>query len=136
MSTRRRFITLVMAIEALLRPIDREKQIQKYVARLIDFTANSDLPASEKESFIGSLKWLNQESIGKTGRRLATKLLGGEKYADRPPPAFFTKCYTFRSQLVHNGTLSDGKTHLDSWVGEFERFVADLLKASIRPVSA
>lgn len=136
LSTRSRFITLVMAIEALLRPKDREKQVQKYVARLIDFTANSDLPDSEKKSLIGSLKWLNQESIGKTGRRLATKLLGSEKYADRTPAALFTKCYTFRSQLMHNGTLSDGKTHLDSWVGEIERFVADLLKASIRPVPA
>lgn len=136
LSTRSRFITLVMAIEALLQPADREKQAQDHVARLIDLTANSGLPDSEKTSMIGSLKWLYQESIGKTGKRLAGTLLGNEAYADKTPAAFFTKCYTIRSQLVHNGSLSDRKTRLDSWVGELERFVADLLKASIRPVAA
>jgi len=136
LSTRSRFITLVMAIEALLWPMDREKQAQEHVARLIDLTENSGLPDSEKTSMIGSLEWLYQESIGKTGMKLANKLLGNEKYADKTPATFFTKCYTFRSQLMHNGTLTDHKTHLNSWVGELERFVADLLKASIRPVAS
>lgn len=136
LSTRSRFITLVMAIEASLQPMDREKQAQDHVERLIDLTANSGLSDSEKTSMIGSLKWLYQESIGKTGKRLANTLLGNEKYTNQTPAAFFTKCYTFRSQLMHNGTLSDHKTRLDSWVGELERFVADLLKASIRPEAA
>jgi hypothetical protein len=134
LSTRSRFITLVMAIEALLMPVVRKKVVHDHVAHLVDFTANSDLPESEKASLIGSLEWLYQESISKTGRRLASKLLGNEYYANMMPASFFTKCYTFRSQLVHSGTLSDGKINLDSWVGELERFVADLLKASIRPV--
>ncbi|MCA9073036.1 MAG: hypothetical protein KDA84_29140, partial [Planctomycetaceae bacterium] len=136
LSTRSRFITLVMAIEALLQPADREERAQEHVTRLIDLTTNSALQENERTSIIGSLKWLYQESIGKTGKRLADKLLGNEKYADKTPASFFTKCYTIRSQLVHNGTLSDQKTHIDSWVGELERFVADLLKASIRPVDA
>lgn len=135
LSTRSRFITLVMAIEALLQPADREKPAQDHVARLIDLTANSGLPENERTSMIGSLKWLYQESIGKTGKRLAETLLGNEKYADKTPGAFFTKCYSIRSQLVHRGALSDRKERLDSCVGELERFVADLLKASIRPVA-
>ncbi len=134
-SIRSRFITLVMAIEALLQPIDRKQQAHEHVARLIGVTANSGLPDSEKKSLITSLEWLYQESIGKTGRRLARRLLGNEKYAERAPAAFFTDCYAFRSQLVHNGTLSDDKVRLESWLGELERFVADLLKASIRPLA-
>jgi hypothetical protein len=136
LSTKSRFLTLVMAVEALLAPIDREDEVCRHVGALIDQTENSSLPMAEKQSLTSSLNWLYKESIGKTGRRLAADLLGTEKYANVPAPAFFTMCYSLRSQLVHNGSITDKSVNLDSLVGEVERFVADLLSHSIQPESA
>lgn len=136
LSPRSRFITLVMAIEALMQPLDREKEAQEHVTALIDLTANSGLSSDEKQSLEDSLRWLYKESIGNTGRKMANRLSGKEQYAGKNAAAFFTKCYSFRSQLMHKGTITDGNINLDAWLGELERFVADLLNASIRPLTA
>ncbi len=134
-STRSRFLTLVMAVEALLEPADREAGSREHVRRLIEETQRSGLAESERESLVGSLRWLLQDSIGRTGTQLATRLLGTNTYANISPGSFFRYCYDLRSQLVHNGAIADDTVRLGTVAVELERFVADLLDASIQPVS-
>jgi len=134
-STHSRFLTLVMAVEALLEPAARQRASQEHVRRLIEETERSGLTESERESLVGSLRWLLQESIGHTGKELASRLLGGNTYAGRSPGSFFRYCYDIRSQLVHNGAIADDTVPLGAVAEELERFVANLLDASIEPVA-
>jgi hypothetical protein len=65
---------LMMASETLLVPADRHTEVRAHVSELIEQTETSNLPASEKASVIGSLRWLLQESISQAGRKLASSL--------------------------------------------------------------
>ena len=132
LSLRSRFLTLVMSIESLLDPIDRERPVQDHVRTLIERTEQSELSTNERESLVGSLRWLLKDSIGRTGTKLATRLLGGNTYGGTIPGRFFRHCYDLRSQLVHRGESADD---LGTVAGELERFVADLLNASIQPIA-
>ena len=134
-SPRSRFLTLVMAIEALLQPAGRDQAVQAHVQSLIDQTKQSALPENEKKSLLDSLKWLFQDSIGRTGKLLAEDLLAATEYGGKTPGSFFRHCYKLRSQLVHDGAIADKTAKMDGVAAELERFVADMLEASIRPIA-
>lgn len=68
----------------------------------------------------------------KTGRDFVEKFLGDKEYGGETAKQLFQRCYTARSELVHNGRLLDDTADVRSLVGELDRLlVADLLVASI-----
>lgn len=127
-SPRSRFLTLMTAIEALLDPQERGAEAQAVVAVLLRTVAESSLNKSTKDSMKGAIEWLRSESIGQSGRRLATALLSGRQYDGKPPAAFFSDIYEIRSGIVHRGASPKGMLALANTTQEFVR---DLLLASI-----
>ena len=125
---RARFLTLIMAIESLLRPEYRTKKAQSVVQNIIEYTKSSELNKSEIDSLLGSLQWLQRDSISKTGRDLANKYLCGEKYLEKTANNFFTYCYSLRSEMVHQGKTKEKNINLNTVVSELQRFISDLLK--------
>jgi hypothetical protein len=120
-----RFMMLMMATETLIRLQPRAPEVQAHVDNLIALTREADLPANERQSILGTLKWLYDESINQGGRRLAGKL-GDRRYSDEPPEKFFTNCYSIRSGLAHG---YHPRPSVDGRVAALETFVADLLSA-------
>lgn len=96
-----RFLLLMMAIEALLELRDRDAAALAHVNSLIEQTKSADIPEAAKLSFLGSLRWLRQESISHAGSRLASEILGERTYLEKSPAKFFKDCYGLRSSLVH-----------------------------------
>ena len=94
---------LMMAIETTLDPQDRDEATSAHVRELLSLTREVDLPNSQKQSLLGSLEWMLQESISQSGRRLAASLTG-RTYMNQTPQKFFTTCYELRSRLVHGAT--------------------------------
>lgn len=125
-SARARFLTLVIAIEALLEPPERMNEVRSLVSDLIAKVEDSDLPKAEIDSLRGSLERLRTDSIGRTGRNMTRRLLGTKSYSEREAPKFFQYCYSLRSKLVHEGRIDDENLNL----GELTNFVGDLLEAS------
>jgi hypothetical protein len=121
-----RFALLMMALEALLEPRLRSEEARAHVGRLIEFTKASGLPSSEIDSMIGAIKWLNSESIGQTGRRVA-RTLEPRTYAGESPATFFTRCYELRSRLMHGHHPLPTRQDVDQRAAGLEIFVADLL---------
>lgn len=130
-----RFITLMMAIEALLEPIERSPEARGVVANFLTCVKDSELSSEEKSSMIGSLNWLMMESITKTGQRLAEKRLPGRSYNGIVPSKFFSRCYGIRSKLVHGDAPLTGLTAIEENVATLEVFVADLLTVDKLKVS-
>lgn len=127
-----RFLVLVMAIEALLEPAERSSAARAHVKQLISATKETDtLSQNEKDSFIGALKWLFNESINQAGRRLARNLLGERSYADRSAESFFSYCYTLRSKLVHGVNPLPSQQDIGSTVAQLEVFVSDILSGEL-----
>ena len=125
-----RFILLFMALETLISPNPRDRQVKEHVQRLINETMKAGLRRSETSSLTGSLIWLLDKSIGQAGRRLA-RSLGDRRYMDKRAPEFFTDCYTVRSQLVHGHSPRPTREEVDTRAAHLETFVGDLLSGPL-----
>lgn len=126
-----RFLLLVMSIEALLEPTLRPPAAQDHVESLIEQTKSSSLPVEERNSILGSLRWLRRESINQAGKRLATERLGSRVYGDRAASEFFTHCYQMRSNLVHGNLPVPTFEEVGGVAATLEVFVSDLLTSPI-----
>ena len=126
-----RFLLLVMAIEALIEPASRSSEAQEHVDRLIEQTRSASIPEGEKNSMIGTLRWLRHESINQAGRRLASSRLDDRSYNEQSAPDFFTYCYQLRSNLVHGRFARATFEEVGNAAGALEVFVADLLTSPI-----
>jgi len=131
-SMRTRFLTLVIAVEALLEPADRGQAAKSHVHSMIKATKNNlVLSPAERQSILGSLSWLRKDSISKTARDYVEQKLGSRKYHGMPAKDFFTVCYNLRSTLVHNGTSLNGDGNVGDFVATLEELVSDLLSGPI-----
>ncbi len=130
-----RFVVLMMAVEALLDPSPRSEAAVAHVASMIKATQDAgSLTGDERNSLLGSLKWLKAESISQAGRRLAGTHLGTRCYMEKEAPAFFTYCYGIRSRLVHGNAPFPTQDEVGFAVGELEQFVSDLLSGRLRDI--
>jgi len=127
-----RFLTLMIAVESLLEYECQPAEVVKHVIFLINTTNSSSLRKEQKDSLINRLEWLVQESIAKTGRKLAKNRLYLRKYDNKKATDFFDSCYKIRSQIVHNGKADDEEAP-SRLISELDRFVADLLLLGVRP---
>lgn len=122
-----RFVLLVMAVEALIDPAPRSAEARAYVDGLITQTRSSSLSEAEKQSIIGALRCLRNESINSAGRRLASARLPSKFYQDKLPPDFFSHCYQLRSNLVHGNLPFPTFEEVGAAAATLEVFVSDLL---------
>ncbi len=122
-----RLLMLAMAIETLLVRQPRSDVARAHVTAMMEATkANPDLTQTERNSLRGSLKELRDESIGQAGKRLA-RTLEPRTYAGQAPDAFFSRCYTMRSELTHGNVPRPNRRDVDALAASLELFVADLL---------
>jgi hypothetical protein len=127
-SVRSRFVTLMIAVEALLEPKQRSTEAIKLVESFMEqVRASPALTRSEIDSLCGTLKWLKNESINRTGQDLASERLAGHQYLGMLPGDFFRHCYEVRSNIVHTGAVRTQGADLGSLAPELESFVADLI---------
>jgi hypothetical protein len=125
-----RLLMLMMAIETMLDPQDRDEATSAHVREVISLTQEADLPDSQKHSLLGSLQWMLQESISQSGRRLAASLTG-RTYMNQTPQKFFTTCYDLRSRLVHGATARPDFDRVNSAAGQLKLFVGHLLSGRL-----
>jgi len=121
------FLLLVMAVEALIELAPRSTEATNHITSLIQETKSSELEENEKNSIIGSLRWLKKESINQSCKRLINKQLGNTIYADKTAEKFFTYCYNLRSDLVHGNIPTPTFKEIGSAAATLEVLVSDLL---------
>jgi len=127
-----RFVMLMMAVETLIDPRPRTTAVRAHVDALIEATENAEISKSEVQSIVGTLRWVQEESIGQAGRKLAARL-GTRTYMNgaESPARFFTQCYELRSALVHGRYPRPSRAEIGDRAASLERFVADLLSLEI-----
>lgn len=125
-----RFLMLVMALEALIEPLERSSEARSLVDAFVE-QAKAALPPNERDSLIGSLNTLKNESISRAGRRLVKERLDGRQYGGKDAASFFTYCYKLRSNLVHGNLPIPTFEEIGAAAAPLEVFVSDLLTAHI-----
>lgn len=121
-----RLLMAMMALETLIDPNDRDAEARQLVQSLIDQAATSALPAHERQSITGAMRWLLKESIGQAGRRLV-QVLGERRYDGQTPERFFAHCYNLRSALVHGHTPRPPRLEVDRAAANLQLLVGELL---------
>ena len=113
------FLTLISAVECLVKPSSRSPAAVQLIERMIQLDKTS-LNEEEAESLNSGLRNLKSESIGSTCRALVRKHCG-----DSDAKAF-KRMYDIRSKLLHNGEPPSG-TDFDVEVGKLDILVRKLL---------
>lgn len=126
-SERSRFLTLVLAVEALLQPEDRPKNVRLLVDLLKKQTNCCNITDADKKSIIGSLNWLYKDSISKSLKKMANNYLSDSEYGGMSASKFISKCYDARSQLVHTGEVSDKKQNIGFLAANLELYVTHMV---------
>ncbi|NEW49949.1 hypothetical protein GV792_07765 [Nocardia cyriacigeorgica] len=126
-----RFVLLVTAIEAVLDQGERSAKFVQWLEHLISETKASGLDKGTRDAILNYLGMGKRESIGASAKRLVAPL-GEQTYDGLSSQAFFTACYTQRSNLVHANLPRTTVHELRSRLPTLERFVIEVLDAEIR----
>lgn len=100
------------AVEALLDPAAQASGAVELVKDFIQDVKNSKLTQSDKDPLVAALKFIQKESIGQTGKKLAITRLLESLYQDMASDEFFNYCYGIRSSIVPSGKCKLTKTEL------------------------
>ena len=126
-----RFVLLFAAIETLLENRLRPGPIVHHIDQLIAFTNDADIEMDEKNSLVGSLKWLRSHSIRSSGRHLVRERLGGREYQDRSAEDVFLDCYDLRNRLLHGEQPLPTREEVSGLVSALDQIVSHLLAGPV-----
>lgn len=126
-----RFVLLFAAIEALIEDIPRPPKVLVHVDKLIRSTEEADLPDGERESLVGTLKWLRSYSIRHSGRALMQRRLAGRIYSGMPAEDLFLESYNLRNRLVHGVLPFPTRDEVSQTAGKLEPAVGHLLSGPV-----
>lgn len=126
-----RFVLLFAVIETLLEDRPRPKPVVDHIEKLIALTSDTDIDKAEKDSLVGSLKWLRSHSIRSSGRRFVKEHLADRKYQDRSAEEFFLACYDLRNRLLHGGQPFPTREEVSGLAGALDKMVSHLLAGPV-----
>jgi len=126
-SIRARFLTLIIAIESLIKQKSRNYNVVEYVKFLIKKTRQTDLNKNDIESLVSKLEELKSESISSGGKSLIRKYLKSKQYNSKSAEIFFNDCYKIRGKLVHTGNPPEKTGDFSKITNELNKMVSDLL---------
>ncbi len=129
-STDAQFLSLMVALEALIVPLPFDSVRADAVASLITYVRTLDLDPSARDSLGARVSKLGEESIGQAGKRVATGL-GDRLYGDRDAPSFFTYCYKMRSVIVHGSEDRPDPAELHDATAALLSFTRDLIQLHV-----
>jgi hypothetical protein len=122
-------VTLVTAVEAIIRQEVRDDQITTALDELIMITkSNPEICKKSRDTITNALGNVKRQSISEAGQALASSLLNNH-YDGLPPDEFFKRSYADRCKIVHGSTERPTSSVLNQRNPDVLRFVIDLLDA-------
>lgn len=139
-SARAQFLTLITAIESLIKKKKLSKNISDVIDQLKQFVKDSNTISDiEKKSISERLSQdLKKQTISEAVEELFKTHLDGKEYGYLPekgisyPSEFVTSCYKVRNKLVHDGSINEqlfpsGIKNFEELIPLLKLLVADLL---------
>jgi hypothetical protein len=125
-STDARFMLLMMAFETLVKQQSRGEEARMHVDSLIAATQQARLPEDDRQSLLGSLARMMQESITQAAKRVASTL-GDRLYDGRRPVQFIAACYAVRHRLVHGQVPRPSRDEVGRLAAQLTLFMGHLI---------
>jgi len=131
-SARAKFLMLMTAFESILELKPRPELSRRIVREFRDILRMSGVEASEKQSLLGGLGWLEKESIHQTGRRQSREVLAGRTYGGMDAERFFDECYGLRSDMTHGRRGGPQDEDARRRIYDLRRMVSDMVVEVVR----
>ena len=128
-----RFITIMTAIEGLLRRDSRPPGTQILINSFIEQLNDSMLEADERQSLNSALEELKLISIGRSGR-LMSLCLEDREYLGKAAPKFWSQAYTLRSTMSHGDISQELLARIRTALPALQWFFRDLLLHLAQPM--
>jgi len=126
MPSEAQFMLLMIAIEGLIDQKLRQSDALNLIESFSEQTRQSGLDQATRNSILGQLGRMREQSISEAGRELMAEL-GDKQYAGLPADKFFTRCYTVRSRLVHFAAPGPTRQEVGALVHPLRQMVGDLI---------
>ncbi len=128
-SLRARLITLVTAVESLIKRQEIAPAMLCHIDKLIQYSLESEesqLSEDQKRSIIKSLEDLKKESIARSCRQFVKRHMANEA------KDFFHSAYDIRSRMLHDGLIPVG-VNLGQFVPKLDNLVSQLIVKDLDP---
>lgn len=126
---RARFIMAVSALEPLAHRCDLGDEVNAFVQRTLEsLRSDSSVPNSIRPSLEGRLQLLRKESVRQSLMRLAEKWFPGNSEAS----GYLQYVYRLRSELLHEGAVSDLDILLSQEIPKVRRHVRHIYEQEYR----
>lgn len=122
LSSRARFLLLVMAIESLVIQAKRAEDEQELISHLLEIVGASTLDEIRRTALMNGLQTFRKVSIGESCRSLISEAVKAGVVEDTDAANHFRNCYRIRGKIVHSGktpspsALSDESNRLEKTV--------------------
>lgn len=123
-----RFMLLFMGLEALIQQSSRSEHEVELVEDLCETVrGDAELSQGQRESMLGSLRWLKLESIRQAGRRLVASAQQSD-YSGFSAEELFLECYDVRNRLAHGHSPAPSREEVGRLAAPLEVLVAELIQ--------
>lgn len=122
-----RLLLLMASVESLLEFRPRSDGTQRLIRKWRDEAMASEIDVTERDSIIGQLGFMTQESIGQAAQRMVTAALAGRSYDDRAPAEFLRRVYDLRSRIAHPSAKPPDRQEVIIAIPQLQAMVGDLL---------
>ena len=126
-SLRAKFLTLILAAEALLEADEKTENVKLLVDKFKSDTNNAKISKEEKASILGSLRWLYRDSISQSLKKMADNYLYDKTYQGMSSRKFIKTCYEARSKLVHTGSLNGTEFNIGTLTSNLSMYLTHML---------
>ncbi len=121
-----KFLATYLAMEQIVKKEMRSAKAQQLIDELIQYTNNSELSNSEKQSLVGTLGHLKEQSFSSAFTAFSKRVASPTEIFNMPVPRFVSKCIKIRNKIAHNVAI-DKMPELDNYTNNLRSMAMSIL---------
>lgn len=125
-SAKVRFLTTYLAMEQVIEKNMRSNDACKLIDQFISITKKSDISKPEKDSLVGTLGFLKEQSFSSAFSSFSKLITSPKEIYNRPVETFVSECIFIRNKIAHNA-LIDSSTNLEKYSEHLREMILAIL---------
>lgn len=126
MSPKIKFLATYLAMEQIVKKDMRSEKAQQLIDEFIQSTNNSGLSCPEKQSLVGALGHLKEQSFSSAFTAFSKRIISPTGIFNMPVPKFVSDCITIRNKIAHNVAI-EKMPQLDNYTTNLRNMAMSIL---------
>lgn len=121
-----KFLATYLAMEQIVKKEMRSEKAQRLIDELIQSTNSSGLSNSEKQSLVGALGHLKEQSFSSAFTAFSKRITSPTEISNMPIPKFVSDCIKIRNKIAHNVAI-EKMPQLDNYTNNLRNMAMSVL---------